>query len=200
MQNCLRAVESFIQNVPPRCLDYTNAKIRGRLRPNMKKVDRFVHWDQPVEYVARKIRMSDSSPGAVARLRFPKRNESWSEEFRVFGAHIEEEGLQHIKGQPGEVIGKRDNAVLVKCLDGAVWVSHLKKNKLKLPATFYVDSCAISHFSVNQERSAASCPRTFQEIWTTVSPDSVCVKFTSSFTMVPCLQNNASGLEVLCQE
>ena len=175
VHNCLQAIENFTQQIPPRGLDYSKQNVRGRLRPNMKKADRLVDWNKPAEDVARHIRMSDSSPGSVAKLRLPKSKEEWSEELRVFGAHIEEEGLQHIKGHPGEIIGKRDNALLVKCGSGAVWLSHLKKNKLKLPAAFYFNSCAVPRFPVtHHERPVGYFPRTFQEIWTTVSSIGVC--------------------------
>ena len=38
----------------------------------------------------------------------------------------------------GQVIAQRDGAILVQCGDGALWLSHLKKNKLKLPAVAWL--------------------------------------------------------------
>lgn len=60
------------------------------------------------------------------------------ETYRVFGAHLERKSYNDSPKEPGQVIGQRHGAILVQCGDGAVWLSHLKKNKLKLPATSWL--------------------------------------------------------------
>ncbi|KAK3734050.1 hypothetical protein QZH41_004817 [Actinostola sp. cb2023] len=175
VHNCLQAVDNFINGVKPRPLDYSQSHVRGGLQPNMTKDDRRVDWQQPMEDVARILRMSDSAPGSVAQFRLSGNVPGWSEEMRVFGAHLEEEKLKDVKGVPGEIVGQRDNAVLVKCGKGAVWISHVKRKKLKLPATFWLPNA-----KPNQLRNPVvevphkTFPRTFQEIWTTVSPEGIC--------------------------
>jgi len=139
VHNCLQAVDNFINGVKPRPLDYSQSHVRGGLQPNMTKDDRRVDWQQPMEDVARILRMSDSAPGSVAQFRLSGNVPGWSEEMRVFGAHLEEEKLKDVKGVPGEIVGQRDNAVLVKCGKGAVWISHVKRKKLKFALMMLYD-------------------------------------------------------------
>lgn len=175
VQNCLQALENFIENVKPRPLDYSQPQVTGSLRPNMKKEDRRVNWELPMEEVARLVRMSDSSPGAIAQFRQRDSETTWSSEMRIFGAHLEEHDLCNVKGVPGEIIGHRNDAVLVKCGQGAVWISHIKKNKLKLPATFWLSDGPFQELPTPAiEVPHKEFPKTFQEIWTTISPEGVC--------------------------
>ena len=58
-----------------------------------------------------------------------------NEKYRVFGAHLEQANLlTSERYEPGQIVAQRHGAILVKCGEGALWLSHLKKNKLKLPA------------------------------------------------------------------
>ena len=96
----LEALENFRKNKPPRPLDYSNPKVRGSLKPNMKKVDRMLDWNLAADEVALQVRMSDSSPGAVARLHLRKDGDGvWTEEFRVFGAHLERGDVRNVRGK-----------------------------------------------------------------------------------------------------
>lgn len=175
VEACLQAVDNFLNNIAPRSLDYAKAHVHGRLRPTMKKSDRQIDWEQPAEDVARQVRMSDSSPGAMASVKQSNGESKWSDKMRVFGAHIEELGLENSKGAPGEVLGQRDDAILVKCGEGSVWLSHLKKDKLKLPATSWLKNMDIPQLPApSVEVPHGMFPKTFQEIWTTVSPRGVC--------------------------
>ena len=58
--------------------------------------------------------------------------------FHLFGAHRE----RALRGQPGEIIATRAGAICRATLDGAVWITHLKRRDtptqsafFKLPAT-----------------------------------------------------------------
>ena len=57
--------------------------------------------------------------------------------FHLFGAHRE----RSLRGQPGEIIATRAGAICRATLDGAVWITHLKREEtptqthFKLPAT-----------------------------------------------------------------
>ena len=67
--------------------------------------------------------------------------------------------------EPGEIIAQRHEAILVKCGEGALWLSHLKKNKLKLPATFWLKHHSIGIPSLpepNLEVINRTHPATFQ--------------------------------------
>jgi len=51
----------------------------------------------------------------------------------LYGVHKEE----RLRGKPKEIIAKRDGAICLGTIDGAVWVSHLKTlDGFKLPATY----------------------------------------------------------------
>ena len=63
------------------------------------------------------------------------------------------------------------------CGEGAVWLSHVKKSKLKLPATYWLNGTVerlptLPHPAI--EIAHGSFPDTFQEIWTSVTPEGVC--------------------------
>ncbi len=88
---------------------------RGRLRPPMKQADRAIDWrSDDTATILRKIRAADSAPGVLCTL--------LNTMCFVYGAHQED----RIKGLPGKVLARRDGAICVGTVDGAVWISHLK--------------------------------------------------------------------------
>ncbi len=111
----------------PPALDYSLPDVRGELRAPMKQQDRTIDWSRhSTAEIARKIRAADSSPG-VLDTRFGAPH-------YLFGAHEEEE----LTGDPGQILARRDGALCVGTVDGAVWITHLKAKKdgaIKLPAT-----------------------------------------------------------------
>lgn len=169
----LQAVDNYQDGVLPRPLDFSNPNVKGRLQRKMKKSDRIIDWKKSADTISRQIRMSDTQPGATAELAKTK------EMYQVYGFHIEKSGLQlqFADSQPGEIIGHRDGAILIKCGDGLLWLSHLKKNKLKLPSTLWLNETIKTTQNLpllKLEYSLGSHPQTFQEIWTNVTPDGVC--------------------------
>ena len=82
--------------------------------------------------------------------------------------------FRHAK--PGDIVGHRDGAILTKTGSGFLWLSHLKFNKLKLPAMSYIKE-HLPQLPVMPEPELelpyGTYPQTFQEIWTTVSPEGV---------------------------
>jgi putative two-component system hydrogenase maturation factor HypX/HoxX len=88
--------------------------VRGRLRPPMRQADRAIDWTRDnTAMIVRKIRAADSAPGVLGTL--------LGKTCFLYGAH-EEERLQ---GVPGEVLARRDGAICIGTIDGAVWISHL---------------------------------------------------------------------------
>lgn len=81
----------------------------------MRQADRTIDWmrDETAAIVT-KIRAADSAPGILSTL--------LGKSCFLYGAH-EEERLQ---GPPGQVLVRRDGAICIGTVDGAVWVSHLK--------------------------------------------------------------------------
>ncbi len=109
-------------------LDDSRPGVRGRLRPPMRQPDRAIDWNaDPTATVLRKIRAADGAPGV--------RDEILGEQVYLYDAHPE----GAIEGRAGEVIAQRDGAILRATVDGAVWITHLKRAagdgpQLKLPA------------------------------------------------------------------
>jgi putative two-component system protein, hydrogenase maturation factor HypX/HoxX len=111
-------------DLTPEPLNYADPKVFGKLRPLMKQTERRIDWaHDPVKTIINKIHAADSCPGVLDTL--------YGEEFYLFGAHLEDT----LKGgKPGEIIAQRHGAICRATIDGAVWISHLKKKSSeKLP-------------------------------------------------------------------
>ena len=113
----------------PRTLDYDDPVVTGMPRPLMKQDDRAIDWaSDGMATVVRKLRAAEGHPGVLETLD--------GVDFHMFGAH-HETGL---RGKPGQVIAQRHGAVCMATVDGAVWVTHLKRRDegdrrhFKLPA------------------------------------------------------------------
>jgi putative two-component system hydrogenase maturation factor HypX/HoxX len=88
---------------------------RGCLRPPMKQADRAIVWTRDnTATIVRNVRAADSAPGVLSTL--------LGTNCFLYGAHQEE----RLKGPPGQVLARRDGAICVGTVDGAVWISHLK--------------------------------------------------------------------------
>ena len=89
--------------------------VRGRLRPPMRQADRAINWGRDkTTMIVRKIRAADSAPGVLGTL--------FGKTCFLYGAHEEE----RLHGAPGQFLAKRDGAICIGTIDGAVWISHLK--------------------------------------------------------------------------
>ncbi len=112
----------------PMPLDYRRPDVRGRMRPPMRQSDRTIDWAaDSAATVLRKIRAADGAPGV--------RDEILGEQVYLYDAHREDA----LRGRAGDVIAQRDGAILRGCVDGAVWIGHLKRARpdepqFKLPA------------------------------------------------------------------
>ena len=124
----LEAVERFESNTfVPEELDYSKADVHGKLQPMMKQAQRVIDWTKDsTDLVMRKILAADSCPGVLDTIHYT--------DFYLFGVHRE----ARLIGKPGEIIAQRTGAICRATVDGAVWISHLKKansqDKFKLPA------------------------------------------------------------------
>ncbi|WP_090931142.1 enoyl-CoA hydratase-related protein [Nonomuraea jiangxiensis] len=109
----------------PEPLDYRSPEVRGRLRRAMRHADREFVWAEPTEDIVRRVRAADGAPGGRARL--------CEVPVRVFDVYA---GPQ-VAGTAGQVVGRREGALLVRTGDGTVWVGHLRVEQeggIKLPA------------------------------------------------------------------
>jgi putative two-component system protein, hydrogenase maturation factor HypX/HoxX len=101
----------------------------GPCLPLMTQDVRAIDWNSDgTERVLRKIRAADGSPGVLDTID--------GKHFHLFGAHPE----RQLRGRPGELLAQRNGAICRATTDGAVWITHLKrqgsdtKRHLKLPA------------------------------------------------------------------
>ncbi|MDF1874810.1 hydrogenase [Sulfurimonas sp. SAG-AH-194-I05] len=87
---------------------------------------RAINWlNDSTQTIVDKIYLSDSYPGVLDEILEIK--------CYLFGVHKEDK----LRGKPKEVLAKRDGAICVATVDGAVWISHLKEvGTFKLPATY----------------------------------------------------------------
>ncbi len=93
-----------------------------RFTQERRKID----WERDgTQEIVKKIYQADSFPGV--------KDEILGVECYLFGAWREE----RLKGRPKEIVAKRDGAICLGTVDGAVWISHLKAPEgFKLPATY----------------------------------------------------------------
>jgi len=101
----------------------------GPCLPLMTQEVREIDWkSDPTERVLRKIRAADGSPGVLDTID--------GKHFHLFGAHPD----RSLRGQPGELLAQRNGAICRATVDGAVWITHLKRQDserarhFKLPA------------------------------------------------------------------
>ena len=131
------AIEALIETVgrvfdgeEPRALYPDQAAPRAEARPLMTQDVRAIDWDSDcTETVLRKIRAGEGHPGVLDHIH--------GTEFHLFGAHRE----RTLQGRPGELIASRNGAICRATVDGAIWITHLKRREtpeqkyFKLPAT-----------------------------------------------------------------
>jgi putative two-component system hydrogenase maturation factor HypX/HoxX len=100
--------------------------VKWHIHRPVRQEDRRIDWRRDdTETILRKIRSADNHPGVL--------DEILGVACHLYGAHREGE----LRGEPGEILAKRDGAICIATVDGAVWISHLREpHRFKLPATY----------------------------------------------------------------
>ncbi|TKB49876.1 hydrogenase maturation protein [Ferrimonas sediminicola] len=114
----------------PEPLDYQDPKVQGELKPLMKQPMRRIDWlADDSDTILRKIRAADSFPGVLTEL--------YGELVYLYGAHPENELGGALPKTP---LATREGALCIATIDGAIWVSHMKRKsdapQFKLPAAW----------------------------------------------------------------
>ena len=120
----LQAVQRF-ESGDFSALELADCKeVRGRLRPLIRQSDRALDWQRDESAtVLRKIHAADGFPGVADQL--------FGQPCQLFDAWPE----AALRGAPGELIARRETALLRATADGAVWIGHVKRTgSIKLPA------------------------------------------------------------------
>ena len=109
----------------PEPLDDRRPDVIGRLRPAMRAADRQFSWADDTATIVRRIRAADGSPGVRTTL--------CDVPVSVFDAHAG----PALPGEPGTIVRRHHDAVLVRTGDGSVWIGQVRtaESGVKLPAT-----------------------------------------------------------------
>jgi len=92
----------------------------------LREDQRKINWlTDSTQMIINKIYLCDSHPGIL--------DEILGIPCYLYGVHKEDK----LRAKPKEVIAKRDGAICLGTIDGAIWITHLKTvNGFKLPATY----------------------------------------------------------------
>jgi len=121
----LNAVDNLLINLEDK--NFTPTKqLDTPLHHYLTTQDRQIDWQKDTTLeIVKKIYMSDSSPGVFDTI--------LGVECYLYGAWEEEK----FKGDVKQILAKRDGAICLGTIDGAVWITHLKvKGGIKLPSTY----------------------------------------------------------------
>ncbi len=108
----------------PEPVDHGDSSVVGRPRPLIRQANRAIDWSSDsTATVVRRIRAAEGHPGVLDRL--------GGIEFHLFDVHREDT----LRGVPGAILAQRHGAICRATVDGAVWISQLKRpGYFKLPA------------------------------------------------------------------
>jgi putative two-component system hydrogenase maturation factor HypX/HoxX len=125
----VEAIDRIAGDKGPAVAVKSRTQVRCRARSAMTQDARPIDWDvDTADGIVRKIRAGEVHLGVLDAID--------GTGFHMFGAHRE----PLLRGRPGEIIAQRTGAVCRATVDGAVWVSHLKRRDtaserfFKLPA------------------------------------------------------------------
>lgn len=124
-QATLKALEQFLQNYQNK--DFIPTKqILNPIHKNLSQENRKIHWQKDnTKQILKKINMSDSIPGVKDKI--------LGVECYLFSAFIEDT----LRGKTKEILAKRDGAICIGTIDGAIWISQIQElGSFKLPATY----------------------------------------------------------------
>lgn len=155
----LAAVEKFAAGTRPLPL-VEMAIAGGRLRPSLPQMQRRIDWQQDCSAeVLAKIYSADSVPGVLDCL--------FDVPCYLYDAHPATSAvLASVAGAAGEIVARRDHAVLRRTIDGGVWIGHARPLQMEdaadKPFKLPVAQCFPEHVAQLPERPA-ELMRSFDE-------------------------------------
>jgi putative two-component system hydrogenase maturation factor HypX/HoxX len=121
----------------PQPLICTRPDVRGRPRPLLRQADRAIDWQRDdTATVLRKVRAADGAPGVLDEIEGVR--------CHLYDAHAEG---RLTGGTPGAIVARRCGAVCRATIDGALWITHLKRAEagaFKLPAAMVLGEAIAS--------------------------------------------------------
>ena len=124
-QATLKAMEEFLKNYQDKNF-IPKKQILNPIHKNLSQEDRKIDWlKDSTKEILKKINMSDSAPGVLDEL--------FGVKCYLFSAYEEDT----LRGEPKELIAKRDGAICIGTIDGSIWISQIQElGSFKLPATY----------------------------------------------------------------
>ncbi len=159
----LQALDQFFMHYEK---EICQPQLLNPLHHQFTQKERAIDWESDdTQTIVEKIYFSDSHPGVL--------DEILGVPCYLYGAWREEkfgDATLVARGTevpiPKTVLAKRDGAICIKTIDGAVWISHLKEpGRFKLPATYVLKE---RMQGVKEERLPLIFDRsyeTFHEVW-----------------------------------
>jgi putative two-component system hydrogenase maturation factor HypX/HoxX len=127
---------------------------RGTPHPPMRQAQRAIDWMQDdTELIVRRIRAADGFPGVLDRL--------LDVPCCLFDAHAEPDpALYAAAAVPGTALARRNESVLVKTRDGAVWIGQVQRadgvpDDFKLPVLQAIPAASALPLVAEERRTAA---------------------------------------------
>ncbi len=125
IESLVEAIDKLAAGRAPQPLDRDDHEMTGRVRPIMRQPDRAIDWGvDPTDTLVRKIRAAEGHPGVLDEIE--------GTEFHLFGAHRD----QALTGRAGEIVAQRAGAICRATVDGAVWITQLKRPEGHGPVPF----------------------------------------------------------------
>ncbi|QHG90844.1 hydrogenase [Sulfurimonas sp. CVO] len=120
-----KALKELLKNLDDKEFKPT-PQLKMPMHNYLTQKERAIDWQRDTtKEIIKKIHVSDSFPGV--------KDEFLGVECYLFGAWEEEK----FRGKPKEIIAKRDGAICVGTIDGALWISHMSEvGRFKLPSTY----------------------------------------------------------------
>ncbi|WP_434777530.1 hydrogenase maturation protein [Neisseria sp. Ec49-e6-T10] len=109
-------IDAFVLKKQPVPLNYNNPDVHGRLQPNMKQTDRQFSWTMAAKDILRVIHAAEGCPGVLTEIE--------GQSLYVYDAHLSRQN-----GEPGKILAKQDDAILVGTGEGSLWIGSLKRPK-----------------------------------------------------------------------
>ena len=121
----IKALDELLLNLEDKTFTPT-PQLKQPMHRYLTQKERAIDWGvDATDVIIKKIRLSDSFPGV--------KDNFFGLECYLFGVWREDK----FRGKPKEVLAKRDGAICVGTIDGAIWISHLQEvGRFKLPATY----------------------------------------------------------------
>lgn len=143
----------------PISLNYADPNVLGRLHTPIIQTNRAIFWEHDsTRTILKKIHAADGFPGVLDSIE--------GVAYYLYDAHAED----RLRGIPGNIIAKRQNAICRATIDGAVWIGFLKQKSnthstFKIAATLALQDSLTDVPETHLDAFASETGSTYRDIW-----------------------------------